>query len=122
MATSTMHAEFIALYEATKQAVWLKGFVSGLKIVDSIIRPLKIYCDNDPAVSFAKNNRKSSASKHIEIKYLMVKEKMTEGLIMVEHISIDQMIADPLTKALSVGVFKGHVPSMGVVDSFDVLN
>jgi hypothetical protein len=45
-----MYAEFVVCYEATGQAKWFKIFVSGLRVVDSIEKPLKIYCDNDPAV------------------------------------------------------------------------
>jgi hypothetical protein len=43
VATSTMEAEFIACYEATTQALWLRNFIGGLKIVDSIARPIKIF-------------------------------------------------------------------------------
>ena len=44
-ATSTMEAEYVACYEATCQAVWLKNLISGFQIVESISRPLVIYCD-----------------------------------------------------------------------------
>ena len=36
IATSTMEAEFVACFEATNQALWLRNFISGLKIVDNI--------------------------------------------------------------------------------------
>jgi len=45
-ATSTVEAEYVACYEATCQAVWLKNLISGFQIVESIFRPLVIYCDN----------------------------------------------------------------------------
>jgi hypothetical protein len=38
-----MHAKFVAMYEATRQVVWLKKFVHGLRVVDSIERSLRIY-------------------------------------------------------------------------------
>ncbi|XP_071905715.1 secreted RxLR effector protein 161-like [Coffea arabica] len=60
VASSTMEAEFIACYETTSQALWLKNFIFGLKMVDSISRPLKIFCDNSTAVLFAKNNKSGS--------------------------------------------------------------
>lgn len=41
-----MQTEFIACYEATTQAVWLKNFVSGLHIVDSISNSINIYWEN----------------------------------------------------------------------------
>jgi hypothetical protein len=46
----TMYTEFVACYEATGQVNWLKKFIPGLKMVDDINRPLKLYCDNNPAV------------------------------------------------------------------------
>ena len=63
-----MYAEFIACYEVTGQALWLKKFILGLKVVDSIEKQLKLYCDNEPAISYSYNNRSSGAAKHIDIK------------------------------------------------------
>jgi hypothetical protein len=53
VATSTMEAEFIACYEATTQALWLRNFIGGLKVVDSIARSIKIFCNNSAAVFFS---------------------------------------------------------------------
>ena len=75
-ATSTMKAEFVSCFEATSHGVWLKSFMSGLRVVDSISRPLKLYCDNSVAVFMAKNNKSGSRSKHIDIKYLAVRERV----------------------------------------------
>ena len=68
VASSTMYAEFIACYEATGQALWLKKFIPGLRVVDNIEKPLKLYCDNELAISYSYNNRSSGAAKHIDIK------------------------------------------------------
>jgi hypothetical protein len=54
---STMEAKFITCYEATTHALWLRNFVCGLKIVDSIARPIKIFFDNRVAILFSKNNK-----------------------------------------------------------------
>ena len=43
--SSTMQIEFIACYGAATHTVWLKNFILGLMIVDSISKPLKIYYD-----------------------------------------------------------------------------
>ena len=51
IAASTMEAEFVACFDATVQANWLRNFISGLGVVDSISKPLKIYCDNIPQQS-----------------------------------------------------------------------
>jgi hypothetical protein len=76
MISSMMYAEFVACYEATRQAMRLKKFISGLKVVDSIERPLKLYCDNESAVLYAHNNKKIKAVRHINIRFYVVKEKI----------------------------------------------
>ena len=75
-ASSMMYVEFVACYEATGQVNWLKKFMPGLKVVDDIHRPLKLYCDNEPSVTYAHNNRSSNAAKHINIKFYVVKDKV----------------------------------------------
>jgi hypothetical protein len=60
--SSMMYAEFVACCEATGQAMWLKKFVPSLRVVDGIERPLKLYCDNEPAVLYAHNNKKTKAT------------------------------------------------------------
>jgi hypothetical protein len=76
MTSSTMYAEFVACCEALGQAMWLKKFVFSLRVVDSIERPLKLYCDNEPALLYAHNNKKTKAVKHINIMFHVVKEKI----------------------------------------------
>nr|KAJ0220159.1 hypothetical protein LSAT_V11C200069570 [Lactuca sativa] len=97
--SSTMAAEFVACFEASDHAIWLRNLVTGLRII-SIERPLKLYCDNKSAVLYSNNNRSSTKSRHIDIKFLIVKEKVQNGKITIEHIGTNSMIADPLTKGL----------------------
>jgi hypothetical protein len=78
----TMYAEFLACYEATGHVKWLKKFVPGLKVVDTIQRPLKIYCDNEPVVFYAHSNKSSGAAKHIDIKFYVVKERIYNHMSM----------------------------------------
>ena len=60
--SSTMEVEFIACYESSSQAIWLRNFLTGICIVDGIDRPLKINCDNKVAKLYSKNNRSLSKS------------------------------------------------------------
>ena len=117
ISTSTMEAEFVSCFEATTQGVWLKSFISGLRVMDSISRPLRIFCDNSAAVFLAKNNKSGSRSKHIDIKYLAIREHVKEKKVVIEHISTELMIADPLTKGMPPFKFKDHVDRMGLVFS-----
>jgi hypothetical protein len=117
MASSMMYAEFVACYEATGQPMWLKKFVPGLRVVDSIERPLKLYCDNKLAILYAHNNKKNKVAKHINIRFYIVKEKIQDQTISLEHISTKKMIADPLTKGLPPSVFREHLADMRLRES-----
>ena len=114
VASSTMAAEFVACYEASNHGIWLRNFVTGLRVVDGIERPLKLFCDNKSAVMYSNNNRSSAKSKHIDIKFLVVKERVQSGQISIEHIVTDSMLADPLTKGLTPKAFHEHTARMGV--------
>jgi hypothetical protein len=50
--------------------------VSGLKVVDNIKRPLKLYCDNELVVPYAHGNEKTKAAKYINIRFYVVKKKI----------------------------------------------
>ena len=95
-----MEAEFVSYFEATSHGVWLKSFIFGLRIVDSISRPLRIYCDNLGVIYMAKNNKSGSRSKHIDIKYLAIRECVNKKKVVIEHISTELMIVDPLKKGI----------------------
>ena len=112
IASSTMQAEFVACFSATTQAIWLRN----------LIKELTVYCDNNSAVLFINNNKGLKGSKHMEVKYLTIKEKVQTGDIAVEHISTDDMIVDPLTKGLRPCVFDRHVINMGLGVSWDTVN
>ena len=121
-ASSTMYAEVVACYEASGQVEWLKKFIPHLRVVDSIQRPLRMYCDNIPAVFYADNIKSSGAAKYIDIKFYVVKEKIQDHSITLEHISTKKMLADPLTKGLPPSVFSKHVAGMGLRESLWLLD
>ena len=115
-----MAAEFIACYEASNHGLWLRNFVTGLRIIEGVERPLKLFCDNKSAVMYSNNNRSSSKSKFIDIKFLVVKERVQNGQISIEHLGTNSMIADPLTKGLPPKVFHEHTTHMGVLELKDI--
>ena len=53
---------------------------------------------NKSTVLYSNNNRNSSRSRSIDIKFLVVKEIVQSEQIFIEHIGTNFMIADPLTK------------------------
>ena len=112
-----MEAECVACFEATVQANRLWNFISGLGLVDSISKPLKIYCDNTATIFFSKNDKYSKGAKHMELKYFSVKEEVQKHKVTIEHISTKFMIADPLTIGLPPKTFVEHVERMGLINS-----
>ena len=79
-ATSTTEAEFVSCFDVSSHGVWLKSFISWLRIVDSLFRPLKLYCDNSTVVFMAKNNKSRSQTKDIDIKYLVIRERVLKKI------------------------------------------
>jgi hypothetical protein len=100
-----MYAEFITCYEALGHAMWLKLFIPSLRVIDSIRKPLMIYCDNKAVVFFSHNNKSSGASKHIDLRYLVVRERVQNRTINLEHIGVKEMLTNPLTKGLPPHIF-----------------
>ena len=109
-----MEVEFMACYEAISHILWLRNFISDLQVLDSISKPLRNFYGNSFVVFFSKNNMSSNASKTIDINYLVVKERVQNQILSFEHISINLMIVDHLTKALVPKTFKEHVCNMGL--------
>lgn len=73
-------------------------------------RPLKIYCENKSTILYySQNNRSSSKLKHINIKFLVVKERVQSGHLSIEHIGTNSMIVVPLTKGSPLKVFYEHI-------------
>ena len=89
----------------------------GLKVVDDIHKPLKLYCNNNPAVCYAHNNKSSGPAKHINIKYYVVKDKVRDHIINLEHIRTEKMLVDLLTKGLPPSVFREHLAGIGLRES-----
>nr|GEU36658.1 zinc finger, CCHC-type [Tanacetum cinerariifolium] len=52
-ATSSVEAEYIAAFDASKEAVWVRKFISGLGVVPKIEEPISMYCDNTGAIAIA---------------------------------------------------------------------
>jgi hypothetical protein len=60
-----------------------------------------IYCDNQSYVKLSKNLVFHDRSKHVEIKYYFLHDKVQRGEEVLQYVSIDEKIADILVKPLS---------------------
>jgi hypothetical protein len=101
VALSSVEAEYVAACEAGRDAVHWRSFLSDLRSPLLLSGPTTIHCDNQGAISLSKNPDHHDRSKHIDIIYHWVREKVAEGVIHLEYLNTKTMIADVLTKPLA---------------------
>ena len=68
----------MALSEATREAVWLKAFLCELAEMAND-QAVKIYEDYQGLIALAKNPEFHKRTKHIDIRYNFVREKIDDG-------------------------------------------
>jgi len=117
VALSTMEAEYMALCEASKEAVWLINLVQsvacqGLRTAISG-GPINIKVDNSGCIDFSKNPVEHKRTKHIDIRYHFVREAITTVKVTLERTVTDDMVADPMTKKLGKTKHDKNVEAMG---------
>ena len=98
VALSTAEAEYIASFDATREAAWLRQLYHD--ITNSDCSPLTLYIDNQSAICIANNTISSRRSRHMDVRYHYVREEVQNNHIQTVHCPTEQMIADILTKPL----------------------
>lgn len=96
--SSTMEAKLVACCEALNWVIWLDNFIFRLQVVDEIERLLKLFYINRATFIYSNNNKSLSKSKHIDIKFLAIKERVQNSSLSIEHIDTNSMLVGPLTK------------------------
>jgi len=112
VAASSTEAEYMALFEAVREALWLKSLLESVSI--KLDRPIKIFEDNQGCISIASNPTCHNRSKHIDIKYHFTREQIENNTISIEYISSENQLADIFTKPLPSGRFKELRNKMGL--------
>ncbi|GJR44789.1 retrotransposon protein, putative, ty1-copia subclass [Tanacetum coccineum] len=57
-------AEYITAFDASKEAVWIRKFISRLGVVPTIEEPINMYCDNTGAIVIAKDHGVTKGARH----------------------------------------------------------
>ncbi|GJZ66087.1 putative retrotransposon protein [Tanacetum coccineum] len=78
-ATSSTDAEYIAAFDASKEAVWIRKFISGLGVVPTIEEPINMYCDNTGAIAIAKDHGVTKGARHFRAKVHYLRETIEMG-------------------------------------------
>ncbi|GJT18905.1 putative RNA-directed DNA polymerase [Tanacetum coccineum] len=95
---SSTEAEYKALADTVAELTWLQALLHELGIRSSST-PI-LWCDNLGATYLSANPIFRARTKHVEIDYHFVREKVAQGDLRVQHISTHDQIADIFTKPL----------------------
>lgn len=96
VAALSTEAEYMALFEAVKEALWLKSLAASIKM--NIDNPIVNFEYNNGCISIAINTTSQKRSKHIDIKYHFSREQVENNIIKLFYIPTGKQIADVLTK------------------------
>ena len=105
VALSSTEAEFIAAAECVKELLYLKVLLETLISQSSNIF---LNIDNQSAISIIKNAQFNRRSKHIDVRFHFIHEKVKDGLITIKYLCTENNIADIFTKALNTVKFLKH--------------
>ena len=96
---SSTEAKYRALANCTTDLSWVRMILKDLGIF--LCSPPTIWCDNLSALALASNLVFHARTKHVEVDYHFIREKVTNKDVQFRHISTNDQLADVLTKALS---------------------
>ena len=94
-----MEAEYMALAQAIKEAIWVRCFLSDIDI--DLPARMTVYSDNQSAILLCRNSTFHVRTKHIDIHHHFLREKIESGELEVLFCRTEEMTADILTKGLS---------------------
>lgn len=97
VALSTTEAEYIAITEGCKEALWIKKFLEELGMQQE---KCTIYCDSQSAIHLSKNSTFHSKSKHIDVRYHWIRDVLEAKELYLEKIHTSENGSDMFTKAL----------------------
>ena len=105
VARSSTEAEYKAMANATAEIIWIQALLRELGLVSP--PAAKLWCDNLGATYLSANPVFYARTKHIEIDYHFVRERVAQKLLDIQFVSTHDQIADGFTKALPVAKLQG---------------
>ncbi|GJT26746.1 retrovirus-related pol polyprotein from transposon TNT 1-94 [Tanacetum coccineum] len=96
-AISSTEAEYIALSGCCSHVLWMRSQLTNYGLG---FNKIPMYCDNKSAIALCCNNVQHSRSKHIDIRFHFIKEKVKNGVVELYFVNTEYQLADIFTKAL----------------------
>jgi hypothetical protein len=102
---------------AAKELIWLQYLLKDLGM--SKYAPDVLFCDNQGAISLAKNPMHHAKTKHVDVQLHFIRDHIEKGTFNVEYCPTDDMLADLMTKGLACD---RHAKLMGLMGTCEVAN
>jgi hypothetical protein len=102
---SSTEAELVGASDYLPYPIWAKKF---LAFQGYVLKENVFYQDNQSTIRFERNGRRSAGpnSRHIDIRYFFIKDRIGLESIDVQHCPTEQMLADFFTKPLQGSLFR----------------
>nr|CAN78733.1 hypothetical protein VITISV_020436 [Vitis vinifera] len=113
---SSAEAEYKALAQGICEGIWIKRVLSELGQTSS--SPILMMCDNQAAISIAKNPVHHDRTKHVEIDRHFITKKVTSEMVKLNYVPTKHQTADILTKALPRSNFEDLTCKLGLYDIY----
>ncbi|GJW49647.1 hypothetical protein Tco_0090998 [Tanacetum coccineum] len=97
VALSTTKAEYMALTEAVKEAIWLRGLLEELGVK---LNTVAVNCDNQGAIHLSRNHVFHERTKHINVRYHFIREVLEAKTVKVLKVGTRHHVADTLTNVI----------------------
>lgn len=97
---SSTEAEYKSMANTTAEIMWVQTLLAEIGV--KAPRSARLWCDNLGATYLSANPVFHARTKHIEVDYQFVRERVSQGLLQVWFISTKDQVADGFTKALPV--------------------
>jgi hypothetical protein len=95
---SSTESEYVALCEAVKEVVYLRRILEFMGFKQQ--GPTTVFEDNKSCIDMVKGNINHKVNKHINPRFHYTREQQNNGLVQIEFLPTQEMIADLLTKGL----------------------
>lgn len=108
---STAEAEYIAATEGVKEGIWIQGL---LRELHEFQGTTTLFSNSQSAIHLCKNIVFHDRTKHVDIKYHFIREKITHGIINIAKVSTDDNLSDCGTKMVTLEKFRLCMKLLGV--------